>query len=73
MTQERYYTYMLRRYKEEMEELREDQADYRMSTDAIHHYATSHNMTIQQVQSMIQESPQAKQLVMSFYWEKRTL
>ena len=71
--QERYYTYMLRRYKEEMEELREDQADYRMSTDAIHHYATSHNMTIQQVQSMIQESPQAKQLVMSVYWEKRTL
>lgn len=56
-----------------MEELREDQADYRMSTDAIQHYATSHNMTIQQVQAMIQESPEAKRLVMNYYWEKRTL
>ena len=73
MTQERYYTYMLRRYKEEMEELREDQADYKMSTDAIQHYAAYHNMTIQQVQAMIQESPEAKRLVMNYYWEKRTL
>ena len=71
--QERYYTYMLRRYKEEMEELREDQADYKMTSDAIHHYASSHNMTIQQVQAMIQESPESKRLVMNFYWEKNTL
>ena len=71
--QERYYTYMLRRYKKEMQELREDQADYKMTTDAIHHYATSHNLTIQQVQAMIQESDEAKRLVMNFYWEKNTL
>ena len=73
MTQERYYTYMLRRYKEEMEELREDRMDEKKLNVAIHHYAETHSMTIQQVQAMIQESPEAKRLVMNYYWEKRTL
>lgn len=70
---ERYYTYMLRRYKEYMQELREDQMDERKINIAIHHYAESHSMTDEQVRTMISESPGAKQLVINYYWEKYTL
>ena len=71
--QERYYTYMLRRYKEYMRELREDRMDETKLNVAIHHYAETHSMTREQVQNMIQESPAAKQLVIDYYWEKYTL
>jgi len=73
MTQERYHEYMLRRYKEDMKELREDKMDVDSLNAAINHYALTHDMTVHQVQAMIQESPQARNLVMSFYWEKNTL
>lgn len=73
MTQERYYTYMLRRYKEHMKELREDHTDEKKLSVAIHHYAETHSMSNEQVQNMIQESPAAKQLVIDYYWEKYTL
>lgn len=56
-----------------MKELREDKMDVDSLNAAINHYALTHDMTVHQVQAMIQESPQARQLVMSFYWEKNTL
>jgi len=76
--QERYHEYILRKLKEEknmpdLRELREDHMDATSLNAAVNHYALTHDMTVQQVQAMIQESPQARQLVMSFYWEKNTL
>jgi hypothetical protein len=78
MIQERYHNYITRKLKEEREmsdprELREDHMDTTSLNAAINHYALTHDMTAQQVQAMIQESPQARQLVMSFFWEKNTL
>ena len=78
MMQERYHNYILRKYREEktmpdLRELREDHMDATSLNAAVNHYALTHDMTVQQVQAMIQESPQARQLVMSFYWENNTL
>ena len=78
MIQERYHDYILRRLREEknmpdLRELREDHMEARSLSEAINHYAATHNMTVHQVQAMIQESPEAKRLVMNYYWEKNTL
>ena len=76
--QERYDDYILRKHREEREmpdlrDLREDHMEATAMNEAITHYAATHNVTIQQVQAMIQESPQARQLVLNYYWEKNTL
>ena len=76
--QERYHEYILRKLKEEkdmpdLRELREDHMEAKSLNEAVNHYAATHNMTVQQVQAMIQESPEAKRLVMNYYWEKNTL
>ena len=72
-TQERYHEYILRRTKEDMREIREDRMDEAKLNVAINHYADTHNMTIDHVRNMINESPASKQLVINYYWEKFTL
>lgn len=69
MFQERYHDWVLRMERE----LREDKMDVESLNAAVNYYAATHNVTVHQVQAMIQESPQSRQLVMNYYWESRTL
>lgn len=67
--QERYYDWMLRMTKE----LREDHMDYTSLQAAVNHWALENNMTASQVEELIKESPESRQLIMKRYWESRTL
>ena len=54
-------------------EIREDYMEEQVTTEALEYYAKKNNMTLQQAQAMIQESPTAKRIVIESYWENKLL
>ena len=67
--QEPYYDWILRMTKE----LREDHMDFTSLQAAVNYWALEQNMTVGQVEELIKESPESRQLIMKRYWESRTL
>ena len=54
-------------------QLREDYTDYASLQAAMKDWASKNNLTISEVENMVNESPIARQLVMNRYWESKTL
>ena len=69
MDQERYHNWVLRMERE----LREDRMDHTALSAAMNKWALDHNMTADEVEQLIKESPESRQLILKSYWESRTL
>ena len=70
--QERYHDYV-RRKEKEMRELREDHMDHTSLNAAMNQWALDNNMTVREVEELINESPESRQLILKRYWESKTL
>lgn len=67
--QEPYYDWILRMERE----LREDHMDFTSLQAAMNLWALENNLSVSQVEELIKESPESRQLILKRYWESRTL